>query len=143
MTATGSRKGQADQKSPEGSLQRSSAGFSYGQPGAGQGVGPFPKPQPSFLYTYTNTQSPPQPQTQPMAPGNQVAQTQSKYRHSSASGDLEPGDPGQGYTEPGSKTAFGVTIGKLYNLKVHRSKGSSSPSQSKRSLDPSVRKSTG
>ncbi|KAK0132540.1 Protein FAM83G [Merluccius polli] len=138
MTTTGSLKG-ADQKSPSEDFLRRS--FHYVQPLAGQDSGPFRKPQSSFLYTYTNAQSQLQPQTQPMASGNQVAQTQSKYRQDSAVGDLGPGDPGQDL----SKTGFSFSIGKLYNLKGLKNKGSSSPSQCKRSPNPSaqVRKSTG
>lgn len=138
MTAAESPKG-ADQNSrSEDSTRRS---FHYGQPLAGQGSGPFPKPQPSFLYSYhTNSPSQLQPQTQPMDPGNQVAQTQSKYRQGSAVGDLVPGDTGQDL----SKTGFSFPFSKL-SIKGLKNKGSSSPLQSKRSLDPSeqVRKSTG
>lgn len=138
LTTGGSLKCADQKSSPEGSLRRS---FHYGQSPAGQGSGHLPKPQPSFLYSYTNAQSQPQLQTPPAAYGNLLAQTQSKYRQGTSSvGDLEPGDLGQDL----SKAGFSFSLGKLYNRKGHK-KGSSSPSQSQRSPDPStqVRKSTG
>lgn len=83
------------------------------KPGQQQNLSPPPKPQPSFLYTQ----------------GQNVQQTRvssAPYQNEAAA------TPARAMLEE-EKTAFGVTLSKLYNLKGLKDKMSKLPPQSRRS----------